>query len=103
MAQTAAERRSAQRELARNLSEGKRAFPQSLTGKTKAATVLGYTKSEWQAFSPEERKDLRNEVKNAQARINRFAHRSDRNREPGDPRDDWETWEWDLYREAVGL
>lgn len=70
---------------------------------SKAASILGYSGPDWYELSPELRKELREDVRNTQRRIVRFAGRS-KDRRTGDYRpDDWETWEWDLYREARGL
>jgi hypothetical protein len=103
MAQTRAERKSAQRALARNLSQGRHTFPATLTGKTHAASVLGYTKAEWATFSSQQKEELRNEVRNAEKRIERFTNKPADKRKGEFAPDDWQTWEWELYREAMGM
>lgn len=68
---------------------------------SRAAGILGYSGPDWMEFSGAEKKYLRGEARNAERRVERFANRSPENRK-GDRRpEDWETWEWDLYKEAV--
>jgi hypothetical protein len=72
----------------------------------RAAGVLGYSAADWAEFSSAEKRGLRGDVRNADRRIERFARRDPENRKrtgEDDSMEEWETWEWDLYREAMGL
>ena len=70
---------------------------------SRAAGILGYSGADWMEFSSQEKRALRGEARNAERRVARYANRSADDRK-GDRRpEDWETWEWELYREAMGL
>lgn len=69
----------------------------------KAARILGYSNADWYTLSSSDRKRARAEVYNADRRVKNFSKRSAENRRGDDRPEDWETWEWDLYREEMGL
>jgi hypothetical protein len=107
MAQTSSERRAAQRRLAKDLKAGKRnILTPAQKGQVKAAQVLKYRMADWNAMPPAERKRIRDFVSGRGRSIKQYAaHRLAGDAEdyyPDDYRDDWETWEWDMYKEAVG-
>jgi hypothetical protein len=103
MAQTAAERKAAQRRNARELKAGTYKPISTNWAKPKAAKALGYTAAQWHDLDPQEKEVLRNNVRNAERRIDRFAGKPKQQRKRGAATADWETWEWNLYREAMGL
>ena len=73
---------------------------------SRAAGILGYSGPDWMELSSAEKKHLRGEVRNAERRVARFVARSADNRTrtgEDNPMDSWEIWEWQLYREAMGL
>jgi hypothetical protein len=69
----------------------------------RAAGVLGYSGADWAEFNSVEKRQLRNEVRNADRRIERFSNRSPENRKGDNRPGDWETWEWDIYKAEMGM
>lgn len=71
----------------------------------KAARVLGYSNADWYTLNSAERRRARQEVYNADRRVHNFAKRSaeDRKRSNQSVTEDWDTVDWDLYREEMGL
>lgn len=71
----------------------------------KAARILGYSNADWYTLSASDRKRARAEVYNTERRVKNFAKRSadDRKRSNQTVTEDWDTVDWDLYREEMGL
>lgn len=69
----------------------------------KAARILGYSNADWYILTPSERRRARAEVYNADRRVHNFAKRSAENRKGDNRPVDWDTFEWELYREEMGL
>ena len=94
---TPAQRRAAQRKLAKEIKTG--TYKPFDFGRPKAAKVLGYTRKDWQELEAFDRLELRNTVRNAERRIANLAKKPKSKR---GGKKDWETWEWELYKEAIG-
>lgn len=97
MASSASERTPAQRKLAKEIKTG--TYIPFDFGRPKAAKVLGYSRKDWQALDAFDKLELRNMVRNAERRIGNLAKKPKGQRKG---KRDWESWHWELYKEAVG-
>lgn len=101
MAQTPSQRRTAQRRLAKDLKAGKPIFTPAEKGQVKAAKVLKIRMSVWNRLPPEQRERLREQAAKGEKRVTKYIAELDAGKTPEWPGDEWETWEWEMYKEAT--